>query len=74
MESSLPNTSAERLPPPAVDETESERLHRNLTPAIAEVGDTRGFARYAVAALVAMLVALALVFTFNALVDPLSLI
>ena len=55
------------------DPTESERLHRNLTPAIAELGDGRGFFRYAVAALVAMFVVLALVFTLNALVDPLSL-
>ena len=55
------------------DPTESERLHRNLTPAIAELGDGGGFLRYAVGALVGMLVVLALVFTLNALVDPLSL-
>jgi len=74
MESTLPNTAAEHLPLPSVDETESERLHRNLTPAIAELGDTRGFFRYAVASFVALLVALALVFTLNALVDPFSLV
>ena len=74
MESSLLNTAAERLPPPAVDETESERLHRNLTPAIAELEDSRGFSRYAVAALVALLLALALIFTLNAVVDPFSLV
>jgi hypothetical protein len=62
-------------PPLSVaDPTESERLHRNLTPAIAEVGDPRGFFRYALAAFAAMLVALALVFTLNALVDPFSLV
>lgn len=55
------------------DPTESERLHRNLTPAIAEIGDGRGFLRYAVGALVGVAVFLSLVFTLNALVDPLSL-
>jgi hypothetical protein len=74
MESSLPNTAAERHPSPAVDETESERLHRNLTPAIAEIGDRSGFFRYVIAALAALAVALAAVFMFNAIVDPLSLI
>lgn len=75
MESSFPNTAAEHPSAPAsvADPTESERLHRNLTPAIAEVGDTRGFFRYALAALAAMFVALALVFTLNMLVDPFSL-
>src|SRR5436305_4466946 len=74
MESSFPNTAAERSPSPVVDETESERLHRNLTPAIAEIGDRRGFFRYAVAAVVGLAVALCAVFMFNAIVDPLSLI
>ncbi len=55
------------------DPTESERLHRNLTPAIAEVGDPRGFFRYALAALAGLVVALGLVFTMNYLVDPFSL-
>jgi hypothetical protein len=61
------------VPAPVEDATESERLHRNLTPAIAEIGDDRGFRRYAIAAVAGLLVALAGVFTFNALVDPLSL-
>lgn len=74
MESSLPSTAAERPPSPVVDETESERLHRNLTPAIAETGDRRGFFRYVVATLVALAVALCAVLAFNAIVDPLSLI
>jgi hypothetical protein len=74
MESSHPNNAAERLPAPAVDETESERLHRNLTPAIAEVGDGRGFLRYVVATLAALAVALCAVLAFNVIVDPLSLV
>ncbi|MDX6480578.1 MAG: hypothetical protein QOG85_1088 [Gaiellaceae bacterium] len=65
--------AAQDVPASVADPTESERLHRNLTPAIAEVGDDRGFLRYVIATLVAMFVGLALVFTLNALVDPFSL-
>jgi hypothetical protein len=75
MESIVPTTAAEHLPAPGDDEVaESERLHRNLTPAIAELGEASHFLRYAVGALAAMLVLLALVFAFNAIVDPLSFI
>jgi hypothetical protein len=74
MDSSLPTTPTTQAPGSVADPTESERLHRNLTPAIAEIGDTRGFFRYAVAALVALAVALCAIFMFNAIVDPLSLI
>lgn len=74
MESSLPNTATARLPAPAVDETESERLHRNLTPAIAEIGDPSGFFRYALATVAALAISLCGVFMFNAIVDPFSLI
>jgi hypothetical protein len=73
MESIVPTTAAEHLPAPA-DASESERLHRNLTPAIAELGEAGHFLRYAVGALASMLALLALVFAFNAIVDPLSLI
>src|SRR5258706_12054045 len=74
MESSFPTTPAAHVPSSVADPTESERLHRNLTPAIAEIGDARGFFRYAVASFGALLVALAFVFTLNALVDPFSLV
>src|SRR5437588_12415862 len=74
MSSIVPTTAAEHLPAPGDDAAESERLHRNLTPAIAELGEASHFLRYAVGALAAMLVLLALVFAFNAIVDPLSFI
>jgi hypothetical protein len=75
MESIVPTTAAEHLPAPADEAAaESERLHRNLTPAIAELGEASHFFRYAVGALTATLVLLAAVFMLNAIVDPLSLI
>lgn len=76
MESIVPTTAAEHLPAPGADAdaSESERLHRNLTPAIAELGEASHFFRYAVGAFASMLVVLALVFAFNAIVDPLSFI
>jgi len=72
MESSFPTTPS--VPGSVADPTESERLHRNLTPAIAEVENPPAFFRYAVATLAAFLLALCAVFMFNAVVDPLSLI
>lgn len=74
MESSFPTTPTSLVPGSVADPTESERLHRNLTPAIAEVGEARAFFRYVVAAAVALAVALSAVFMFNAIVDPFSLI
>ena len=74
MESIVPTTAAEHLPASGDDAAESERLHRNLTPAIAELGEASHFLRYAIGSLAAMLTLLALVFAFNAIVDPLSLI
>lgn len=74
MESSVPTPAAEHLPAPADDAAESERLHRNLTPAIAELGEAGHFFRYAMSAFVTLLVLLAAIFMFNAIVDPLSLI
>jgi hypothetical protein len=74
MSSLLPTTAAEHLPAPGDDAAESERLHRNLTPAIAELGEAGHFLRYAVGAFASLLVLLAAVFMFNAIVDPLSLI
>src|SRR5437588_795724 len=68
MSSIVPTTAAEHLPAPGDDAAESERLHRNLTPAIAELGEASHFLRYAVGALAAMLVLHALVFAFNAIV------
>jgi hypothetical protein len=74
MESSLPTTAAEHLPAPIADATEEERLDRNLTPAIAELADARGFLRYAVGTVTAVVVVLAATLVFNALVDPFSLV
>jgi len=74
MESSSPTTPTAHVTGSVADPTESERLHRNLTPAIAEVENARGFFRYAVATVVALAVALSAVFVFNAIVDPFSLI
>ncbi len=74
MESSFPTSPTESVPGSVADPTESERLHRNLTPAIAEIDDPRGFLRYALGTVVALAVALVAVFMFNAIVDPLSLI
>ncbi|HLX32044.1 MAG TPA: hypothetical protein VKR79_04670 [Gaiellaceae bacterium] len=74
MDSTVPTTGAEHLPAAAADAAVEERLDRNLTPAIAELGESRGFLRYAIGALTAGLVLLAVVFMFNAIVDPLSLI
>ncbi len=64
----------QHVPASVADPAESERLHRNLTPAIAEIESAGGFFRYALAALVSMAVLLVAVFTLNALVDPLSLV
>ncbi len=74
MESSFPTTPAAQVPGSVADPTESERLHRNLTPAIAEVEDGRAFFRYAVATVVALAVALGAVLLFNVIVDPFSYI
>jgi len=74
MESSFPTTPNANVPGSVADPTESERLHRNLTPAIAELEDGRAFFRYVVAALAALAVALCGVFMFNAIVDPFSLV
>jgi hypothetical protein len=74
MESSAPTTPTPHAPGSVADPTESERLHRNLTPAIAENVDTHGFFRYVIAALAALAVALCGIFAFNAIVDPFSLI
>jgi len=74
MESRFPTTPTAQAPGSVADPTESERLHRNLTPAIAELEDRRGFFRYVIAALAALAVALCGVFMFNAIVDPLSLV
>jgi hypothetical protein len=74
MESSRPTTPTAQVPGSVADPAESERLHRNLTPAIAELEDSSGFLRYAVATVAALAVALGAVFIFNAIVDPLSLI
>lgn len=74
MESSFPTSPTENAPGSVADPTESERLHRNLTPAIAELEDGRAFFRYVIAALAALAVALFAVFTFNAIVDPFSLV
>jgi hypothetical protein len=74
MESSVPTTPSAHAPGSVADPTESERLHRNLTPAIAELEDGRAFFRYIIAALAALAVALCAVLALNAIVDPLSLI
>jgi hypothetical protein len=74
MESTFPTTPTAQAPGSVADPTESERLHRNLTPAIAEVEGDRAFFRYVIAALAALAVALSAVFMFNAIVDPLSLV
>ena len=74
MESSFPTSTPEHAAGSVADPTESERLHRNLTPAIAEIENGRAFFRYIVAAVTAFAVALCAVFMFNAIVDPLSLI
>src|SRR5437879_4060201 len=74
MESSFPTTPAAQVTGSVADPTESERLHRNLTPAIAEVENGRAFLRYAVATVAALAVALSAVFMFNAIVDPFSFI
>jgi hypothetical protein len=74
MESSFPTTPTAHAPGSVADPTESERLHRNLTPAIAEVEEGRGFFRYVIAALAALAVALCAVIALNVIVDPLSLV
>lgn len=55
------------------DATEEELLDRHFLPAIAETAEAGHFLRYAIGTLVTLLVVLAAVFTFNALVDPFSL-
>jgi hypothetical protein len=74
MESSFPTTPSAPAPGSVADPTESERLHRNLTPAIAELENPRAFFRYAIAALAALAIALCAVFALNAIVDPFSLV
>jgi hypothetical protein len=74
MESNVPTTPHAQTTGSVADPTELERLHRNLTPAIAEVENGRAFFRYAVAAVVALAAALAAVFMFNAIVDPFSFV
>src|SRR5437763_17085653 len=74
MESSFPPTPTANVPGSVADPTESERLHRNLTPANAEIEDGRAFFRYAIAAVGGLAAALCAIFMFNAIVDPLSLI
>ena len=58
----------------SAEATEEERLDRHFLPAIAEGAENRHFFRFAVGTVVSSLVLLAAVFTFNALVDPFSLI
>lgn len=75
MESIAPSAAgAEQLPAGASDAAAEERLDRNLTPAIAELGEASHFLRYAVGTVAALLALLAAVFTLNALVDPFSLV
>jgi hypothetical protein len=74
MESRRPTTPTPHVPSSVADPTESERLHRNLTPAIAEIENGSAFFRYAVATVAGLAVALCAVFMFNAIVDPFSLI
>jgi hypothetical protein len=74
LESTVPTTPTANAPGSVADPTESERLHRNLTPAIAEVEDGRSFFRYVIAALAALAVALCAILALNVVVDPLSLV
>jgi hypothetical protein len=75
MESIASSAGAEQVPADAPDAAAEERLERNLTPAIAEIGEGwSGYLRYAAGALLAMLVILAAIFALNAIVDPFSLI
>jgi hypothetical protein len=74
MESIASSTGAEQIPAELPDGATEERLDRNLTPAIAELGEASHFLRYAIGTLAALLVLLAAVFTLNALVDPFSLV
>jgi hypothetical protein len=74
MESIVPSAGAEQVPAVTPDAAAEERLDRNLTPAIAELGEGTHYLRYAIGTVTALLVLLAAVFTLNALVDPFSLI
>jgi len=74
MESSVPTAAAEQRPTAAPDVVAEERLDRNLTPAIAEAGESAAYLRYAIAAVATLAVVLLGVFAFNAIVDPFSLV
>jgi hypothetical protein len=74
MESIVPSAGAEQVAAASPDAAAEERLDRNLTPAIAELGEGSHYLRYAIGTVTALLVLLAAVFTLNALVDPFSLI
>jgi hypothetical protein len=65
----------EQLPVDAPDAAAQERLERNLTPAVAEVGEGwPGYLRYAAGALVSVFVVVGATFALNAIVDPFSLV
>jgi hypothetical protein len=74
MDSIIPTATAEQPATATPDTVAEERLDRNLTPAIAEAGEGSAYLRYAIATVVALVVALLAVFAFNAIVDPFSLI
>ena len=74
MDSIIPTATAEKPETATPDAVAEERLDRNLTPAIAEAGEGSAYLRYAIATVVTLAVALVAVFTFNAVVDPFSLI
>ena len=74
MESIVTSAGAEQLPADAPDAAAEERLERNLMPAIADAGEGAGYLRYALGALVTLLVVLGAIFAFNAIVDPFSLV
>jgi hypothetical protein len=73
MESIAPSAGAEQVPADAPDAAAEERLERNLTPAIAEAGESAGYLRYALGTVVTMFVVLGAIFAFNVIVDPFSL-
>ncbi|HZS30369.1 MAG TPA: hypothetical protein VFA37_03865 [Gaiellaceae bacterium] len=72
MESIAPQAAVGPRSTTDADATEEELLDRHFLPAIAEADS--GFLRYAIGTLAALLVVLAAVFAFNAIVDPFSLI
>jgi hypothetical protein len=74
MDSTIPTATAEQPAAATSDTVAEERLDRNLTPAIAEAGEGSAYLRYAIATVASLAVALVAVFTFNAIVDPFSLI